>query len=120
MKMHHPHYANQKLQTQWGAIQVDASGTADIHKDAEKFFQDTLKFKPLGKGAHVAPPVEDAPPVEASEPVDTEHDQLADAESHELGEDLLAEDGEEEKADDEKAPSRFAKSHAKKKSGHKK
>jgi hypothetical protein len=101
MKMHHPHYGNQKLKTPWGEIQCDASGIADISKDAQDFFQSTLKFKPVSVDILVEAPVA--------------HEAIED------DEDLIESEEETEDAD---GNSRFAKkSHAPKpvkKAGHKK
>ena len=128
MKMHHPQYANQTLDTQWGKFKADEHGQADIHTDAIDFFEKTLKFK---KGA---PSKDDSAPL-----VKETH---SDATSHEMPSEEVLEvpapveapteegllDADEEthdEASDEEAPaedvskSRFSKKTGKK-AGHKK
>jgi hypothetical protein len=122
MKMHHAHYANQKLKTPWGDIQCDASGIADVQKDAQEFFKTTLKFKHVGKDTVIETEAPKAPIVEPSNVV---HDELAAADTEELGEDLLEDHEEPSEEAAEEGNSRFAKKshapkHAAKKTGHKK
>jgi len=127
MKMHHPHYANQKLQTQWGMIQCDENGQAVIHPEAQEFFEKTLKFK---KGA---PSKDDEVPLKketrsdaTSHEMPEDQDAFAAADSHESRE-LLGAEEEHEEVSDEEAPaeegvakSRFSKKAGHKKAGHKK
>ena len=83
MKMQHASYKNQKLKTHWGDILCDATGTAEVHADAEKFFHETLKFKKLEASAPEAPAAPATPVVEPESPAPAPAEQQEEGESEE-------------------------------------